>query len=256
MSYQCSTVSFGPRFEPRTAPLTFWLLVAAIVFWLGAFLAPPLRGLADLLLFRAETWTAQPWSLFTYPLVNLSGQPFFFLLMGYVFWWSGAETERWWGTRVHAVFLLTVSAVTALLLALGSGLLATGAAAMGLGIPLCAVLTVWSLRNLRTPIILMIVPAYGWVLLVVEVLTLWMAYGPALGLFALAGGVGLPAAYFYWGHHLHQMLKRNTRPPGRPQAPRSGRRDEAERKAREKRVADIFERSGLRVVDEDEPKPR
>ncbi|MBI5831692.1 MAG: rhomboid family intramembrane serine protease [Armatimonadetes bacterium] len=252
MAYQTSTISFGPRFAPRSAPFTFWFIVASVALWFFAFLAPPVAALASSLAVHSEALAQRPWALLTYPLVNVGMQPFFMLMMGFVLWWAGSDVERWWGTTIHAVFVLTVCAVTAVLISLGASALGAAVPIAGAGIALSAVLTIWSLRNLRTPIMLLIVPAYGWVLLVLEILSLWYGFGPVLGLFAVAGGVGLPAAYFYFGHHLHRIFQKTGGKPKPPKPPKPNRRAEAERQSREKRVADIFERSGLRVVDEDD----
>ena len=249
MAYQTSTLSFGPRFAPRSAPFTFWFLVAAVAIWFLSFLSPAVSELIKLLEVRSDALGSRPWSLFTYPLVNRAIPPFYMLMMGFVLWWSGSEVERWWGTKIQAAFVLIVSALTALLIVLGGRMLGGGVTVAGAGIALSAVLTIWSLRNLRTPIMLLFVPAYGWVLLLLEALTLWFGFGPVLGLFAMAGGVGLPAAYFYYGHRLHALFARSGQ--AKPRAPKPNRRDEAERREREKRVAEIFERSGLRSVDDD-----
>jgi hypothetical protein len=235
--------SFGPRFAPRSAPVTFWYLVSALALWFGAFLLNAQDALVSSLAFGAAEPLLRPWTFLTHPWV-WHYDPFSTLLLGYVVWWSGADTEQWWGSRVHGVFLAVVMAATAGLLWLSTSLLGTPALLAGAAAPLCAVLTIWCLRHLHSVILLIFIPVPGWLLLTVEVLVLWMSYGPVQGLFAVAGASGLPALYYYQGHRLHRAFN-NVRAAGQQ------RRRAAEQRERDRRVKEIFERSGLRSVDDD-----
>jgi hypothetical protein len=240
----CTTVSFGPRFHPRSAPVTFWFIIAALVLNLVMFLGgEAVAPLLQALVYDPSTFPAQPWTLLTSPFVNPMS-PFWFLLFGYILWWVGVDQERWWGSKVHARLMVVVSIATGLLLALSTHLLPGAGAAMpmvGAGAILCALFTAWCLRNPTATIILLIVPVSGRLLLVVELASLWWAYGPFHGIFAVLGSGGLSALYYYQGHRFHRWL--NSRAKGQA------------KRRNDRRFARMMKRSGLRVVDDDEDTP-
>ncbi len=237
-------VSFGPRFHPRTAPVTFWFIVgsAAVsiaLFFLGATGAGPLLRL---LVCRPTSALAEPWTVLTYPFVNPMN-PFFFLLMGYVLWWAGADLERWWGSRVQAWGMVTVSLAVTLLLAAATALnpAAGEPTLVGAGPILAALLTVWGLRNPRATVILLIVPVSGTVIAVLAVAGVWFDYGPYHGLFAALGSSGLAALYLHRGNRFHRFVNRFI---GTPEA--------RAKKERDKRFQKLMKHSGLREVKDDE----
>jgi hypothetical protein len=247
MAQTSYSISFGPRFDRRTAPVTYWYLVAALVIWVLGFLAPG-AGLGEALAFRADSWTQRPWTLVVYPLHWVGMHPLNVLMLGYVLWWSAGDNEMWWGPRVQAGFFVAMAAGMALALALGGAAFGEGATASGPGALISGSLTIWCLRHLEAQILLLFVPVTGRLLLGLEILVLWWSYGPALGVCAVLGCPGLAVAYFYWGHHLHQIPRRLGLDAGSRQA-RQVRRQKTER---DRRVREIFERSGLHVVDDDE----
>lgn len=237
-------VSFGPRFHPRTAPVTFWFIVgsAAVsisLFFLGATGAGPLLRL---LVCRPTTVPAEPWTVLTYPFVNLMN-PFFFLLMGYVLWWAGTDLERWWGARVQAGLMIAVSLAVALLLAGATAMNPAGGepTLMGAGPILAALLTVWGLRNPRATVILLIVPVSGAVIAALAVAGVWFDFGPYHGFFAALGSSGLAALYYYRGDRFHRLVNRFI---GTPEA--------RAKKERDKRFQKLMKHSGLHEVKDDE----
>lgn len=248
-------VSFGPRFHPRSAPVTFWLIAVSAVLslvWFFAGLAPGADfGLAQRLMFEPSRFGQQPWSPLTYPLLNPIG-PFWFLLLGYMLWWCGADLERWWGSRVQFGFLLAVSVASAGFVALGAWLAPTMAAAplAGAGPLLAALFCVWGLRNPRQQIILLIVPVSGAVMAALAVAIVWWDYGVYQGFFVALGSAGLGALYWWQGQQFHRLLRRFG---GSPQN-QAKRREAKAKRDRDKKFQRIMKSSGLHLVDDDEPK--
>ncbi|NUQ01251.1 MAG: hypothetical protein HUU35_15495, partial [Armatimonadetes bacterium] len=112
--------------------------------------------------------------------------------------------------------------------------------------PLVAALfTVWGLRNPEATIVLIIVPVTGLVVALLSAATVWWSYGVYHGLFVALGSAGIGALYLSQGHRLHHLLKRFRPDP----------RDKAARQ-RDKRFQQIMEKSGLRLVDDEEKRPR
>ncbi len=239
-------VSFGPRFSPRSAPVTFWLIVSSAVLLLAMFAASANREWALLLAaqfsFDPSAVAVRPWTVLTYPLMNFSN-PFWFLLMGYCLWWVGADLERWWGSRVHAGFLLAVTCLTALMVYCATLLAPRMGQAVLVGASplLAALMTVWGLRNPRSTVVLIIVPVTGAVVAVLAVASIWFSYGIYHGLFATLGSAGLGALYFYQGHHFHQVVRKIGPTP-----------EERAARDRDRRFRRIMEQSGLYLVDDDE----
>lgn len=244
-----TTMSAGPEFSRHRAPVTFWFVAVGGCLGLLSLLVPAFNQVLELLAFQPQALLARPWTLVTYPFAVSAGSPFGLLLTLYVLWWSGSDNEQWWGPRVQAGFLVAISAATAL--ALTGAWLAGGApaGAAGVAIPLCACLTVWCLRNQGATILLLIVPVSAKLLLVIEVLSLYAMYvhaGLLNALLAVLACPGLAALYFYRGHALHRFFKQL----GQRRPPRAPRPDRAKTE-RDARVREIFERSGLHVVDDD-----
>lgn len=213
MAQAVPQISFGPRFHPSTAPVTFWLVVASVVGWVLGVFSPAVPALLAL---DTQAWLERPWTLVTYPLVSV-GAPLGPLLLCWVTWWVGAEVERWWGSRVQAGFLLTVVVATGLLLWGAGHLLGTAVGDATLATPFVALLVIYALRNPRRTVLLLVLPLPVAALAALAAVNQWYRFGPWAGLAGLLGGVGLPAAYYYWGHHFHRLLARR---PGR----RAGRR--------------------------------
>ncbi|MBI2300533.1 MAG: hypothetical protein HYU66_16610 [Armatimonadetes bacterium] len=247
----CTAISFGPRFHPRSAPVTFWFLVATLVVWLlgffgGAAAEPALR----LMVFSPLTVASMPWTLLTHAIVNLA-DPIGLFFLSYVFWWVGCDLERWWGSRVHAGFLAAMSLGCNGMVTLGHLLnpaAPVGIQALGLGALLCGLFTVWALRNPSARVLLLILPVSAWVIAGLEIAFTWYVYGPFLGLFAVLGTAGLAALYFYKGQRFHAFLRRFGRRPPPPSKGRPTRED----RQRDKRFQEIMRNSGLHLVEDDE----
>ncbi|MCC7491628.1 MAG: rhomboid family intramembrane serine protease [Fimbriimonadaceae bacterium] len=237
-------VSFGPRFTPRSAPVTFWLLVtfAALLLLRFASSAGPGGAALDMALaYQPGAWLQRPWTLLTWPLLNFMG-PFWALLAGWFFWWVGSDLERWWGSRIHGAFLLGITVTTALAVSLGAALLPQATVNLLGALPLGeALLCVWGLRNPRATVILLIVPVTGTVLVALAVATVWFAYGVVGGFFACLGSCGVAALYWWRGERLHALLRRLPPDP----AKRTARR-------RDQRFEQIMKQSGLRLVDDED----
>ena len=243
-------VSFGPRFSPRSAPVTFWLIVSSAVLLVTFFAATANSALAMALAaqftFDPAAVAERPWTVLTYPLLNVT-HPFWFLLLGYMLWWAGADLERWWGSRVHAGFLLAVTCTTALMVVCAS-LLAPAqpkVSLVGAEPLLAALFCVWGLRNPRSSVLLLIVPVTGAVVAILAVASVWFTYGVYYGFFATLGSAGLGALYFYHGHHFHQVVRKLGPTP-----------EERAARQRDKRFKRIMEQTGLHLVDDDEEQRR
>lgn len=237
--------SSGPRFHPRSAPVTFWLLVVTVLIAIAAFFGgAAVTAAIERLIFVPELGLQQPWTMLTYPVIG-PFDPISLFFIGYVLWWSGADTERWWGSLVHGLVLLAVTVAVALLFLLAHTLNPTlpTKPAYGLMLPMAVGLTIWCLRHLNAPVYLLFIPVTGWLILLLEVAFTWWRYGPYFGFFAVLGAIGLPAAYYYWGHHLHRFGARLGLSP-----------EARERRQRNRRFKKIVKQSNLRLVDDDEPR--
>jgi membrane associated rhomboid family serine protease len=100
-------------FNQSSIPLTKALLATgAAVFVMG--LAVP--QILDLLALSSFSLTGRFWGLLTYPLVN---PEFFSLLFALLWlWFIGGSLEQIWGTRRYGLFVLLVTAVTGVAMAL------------------------------------------------------------------------------------------------------------------------------------------
>lgn len=240
-----TTVSFGPRFHPRTAPVTFWYIVASAVLTIVVFFTtqwPELAvALVRQLVFSADTVAAKPWTLLTYPLLNIQS-PFWLFLSLYVCWWVGSYCELWWGSRIQLGFMVAVAVGMALGLLLGQ-LIAPGSprAMAGIGAaPLIAAwMTIFALRGPGKPIILFILPVPAGIVALITLASLWWWYGPMLGLFAVLGTGGLAWLYYAHGHRFHDLLRR-LRPDAKTR----------EKRARERRFRRLMKKSGLTDTDD------
>lgn len=237
----------GPRFHPRSAPVTFWYLVASVVLGVVVFFTNGSQSpLLAALVFQPADITHQPWTLLTDALLNYVG-PFWFLLLGYVIWWVGSDLERWWGWRVQVGFLVAVAVASNGLMTLahlvmpGYGFIPS---AIGSRTLLCALFTVWALRAPDRGILLIFVPVSAAVVMYLEIAMTWYSYGPYYGLFAVVGSAGLGALYYHYGHRLHQFFRNLRKPKGPRPVEGDGETD--------RRFKRIMDSSGLHLVDDDE----
>lgn len=244
----CTSVSFGPRFHPRTAPLTFWYVVSGIaVYLLWVVLGGGSGGgeaLGRALAFDPASWTGRPWSLLTHPLLH-TGLPFWVALTLYVSWWLGVDCEQWWGSRVQAGFMVAMSLAmaVAMLLARAAGLPVgpvAGAAAL-----IAGWVTIFALRGPTRIIVLIVIPCPAWLVATLTLLTFLVVSGPLTGLLAVLATSGLAAAYFYWGHKLHELWQSVSHAPARQAA--------REKRARDRKFKHLMVISGL-ADEDDEPR--
>ena len=243
-------ISFGPRFHPRSAAVTFWVIVASAVSSLVAFLVSGSAGagelFANLFVFSPSEALSRPWSLVLYPLLNVQS-PFWFLLLAYVMWWCGSDLEHWWGAKVQAGFLLAVTIAGGLMACLAAALRpdAGGVLLSGAGILMESLLCAWGLRNPTRQVILIILPVTGLVIAVIAFLGVWFNYGVYHGFFIMLGTTGLAALYVTRGEHFHRFLRRFE--------PDKQAKDA---KQRDQKFQRIMAKSGLHLVDDDDDEKR
>ncbi len=239
-------LSFGPRFQPRAAPVTFWLIVSSALLSAAAFLSglsPSAGGgFQELFTFLPTTALQRPWTLFVYPLLNLE-HPFWFLLTAYVIWWCGTDLEQWWGSRVQLGLVLAVTIAGGLMAMMATALAPSQGELMlrGAGIIMESLLCAWGLRNPNRQVILLILPVSGLVIAIVACLGVWFTHGPYHGFFVALGTCGLAALYVTKGERFHRVLRRFQ---GDPKA--------KDAKARDRKFKRIMARSGLHLVDDDD----
>lgn len=148
------------------------------------------------LIFDPSLFILKPWSILTYPVVQLDALSLLFA--GYWMWVAGGSLERIWRTRTFAVFFLGVSAISAL--GIWLGYMATGipVSLSGLWVPLAAVTVAFGMQNPEQVILFMlIIPMKLKYLAVISAGLLFVGFGRIhflLGLFSL---VGCAAAYWY-----------------------------------------------------------
>lgn len=162
---------FLDAFRRSDAPFTMFLLLATVSAFLIALTSQGARYLVSSFAFVAPIHLAQPWRLFTYPILNLGIVSL--LCDGLMLWFAGSSLERSWSTRGFAAFWLAASAVTALSLSV--------AAAIG-GFPVggssflvvSSVFVAWAMLNPELTI-----QFWG----VIPIKAKWMALGLALYIF-------------------------------------------------------------------------
>lgn len=162
------------------------------------------------LIFKPSLFILKPWSVFTYPLVQLDALSLLFA--GYWMWVAGGSLERTWRTRTFAVFFLGVSAISAL--GIWLGYMATGIPVplSGLWVPLAAVTVAFGMQNPEQVILFMlIIPMKLKYLAAISAGLLFAGFSRIhflLGLFSL---VGCAAAYWYvrYGYDINLGLGRS-----------------------------------------------
>lgn len=240
-----TTISFGPRFHPRTAPVTFWYIIASavltIVFFFTTQWPPVAAAFLRQVMFSADTVATKPWTLLTYALLNIQS-PFWLFLSLYVCWWVGSYCELWWGSRIQVGFMLAVAVGMALGLLLGQLIAPNHLPAMsGLGAaPLIAAwMTIFALRGPGKQIILFILPVPAGIVALITLASLWWCYGPIGGFFAVLGTGGLAWLYYAHGHRFHTALRR-VLPDAKTR----------EKRARDRRFRRLLRKSGLTDTDD------
>jgi hypothetical protein len=176
---------------PGGCPVTFALMGACLLTYVTDFLTR--SGLWDWTIFFTDKFGARPWTLFTYPLyVSRGTDPISFLLMGFWIWIIGGSLERTWSTRIYALFLLAITILSALFVAIGAAmLLPTGLPLSGPFLPMSAVTVAWGMSNPDAVIYLyMILPVKGKWIAWLDMVMVYYIFGSMhllLGVFALGG---------------------------------------------------------------------
>ncbi len=190
----------GPRSSqlPGDCPVTWVVLGANALTFVVAFVSGvSWPGLA----FYSPAFLLTPWTAFTYPLLAAGGVVWL-LLGGYVMWLFGGSLERSWGSRDYTIFLLLVSASTAVALWLASVLLGRGAVLAGFGMPLAAITVAWAAINPFERILLyFVLPLEARWLGILAAVFVVIAVPFPLGVFALAG-CGVAVWYVRQGRYL------------------------------------------------------
>lgn len=177
-------------------PFTMFLLLATVAAFTISLFNQGAAFLVGAFGFVAPHHLAQPWRMFTYPVLTLFPDILGLLFNGLGLWFLGGSLERSWSTRGFAAFWLALSAVTALSMSLGAAI-AGGGIGVGAFLPIAAMFITWAMLNPE-----MTIHFYG----IIPVKAKWMALGtalylffsyaaghPLLGFFALGG-----SAFGFW----------------------------------------------------------
>jgi membrane associated rhomboid family serine protease len=251
-------------------PVTLTLLGLNVLTFLLAFLGMNAHlgeSLQKVLALGADSLPLRPWSLLTWPL--LGGLDLFTLLFsGFWAFSIGGSLERSWGWKGYLGFLGLCTALTGLTLWLGMRLLGTGMLVSGLWLAFGAPAFAWCQINRSATVLFSFVipipaPVLGWILLAMTFFGVSMMGGnPLLGLFALPA-FGLAYYRVHGGKPSLTLAKRGGESRGRftnfePEGtktpdwnPLAKLAEERKRKERDKKLAEMFKRSGY----DDEGKP-
>lgn len=166
-------------------PLTNTLIAASVLLFLGEFARLPVDAWLQCVMPAAFR---QPWRLFTYPL--LSGGSILSLLFGSLMLWQfGGSLERSWGTRTLAIFLASISVITALGFAVAA--LFTEEAAPAGFLVLAALVVAWCVLNADETLNLYgLIPIKSRYLAAGGCVVIFFLFGwnnPIIGLLALSG---------------------------------------------------------------------
>lgn len=167
---------------PGGCPVTWGLIAANAVTFLGSFLGFPLP-----LAFFSPAFPARPWTALTYALDG-SGSVLSLLLSSYALWLFGGSLERAWLVRDYLQFLLFTTPTPALVLWVVQFLDGRGLELSGPWLVVAACAVAWSVIHPRERL---------WVYFAIPVEGRWMGWLAAalvffsfpfpLGLFSLAG---------------------------------------------------------------------
>jgi membrane associated rhomboid family serine protease len=247
----------GPGFDPRRlwrgpSPLTFALIAGIVAVF---FLDAAGGRIGESLAFLTVEWWRRPWSLLTWALAGRGDLLGLLFSVGWVYLFAGSM-ERSWGTARYGAFLAATTALCALTFWLGSALLgqpaflASSWAAMG------PTVVAWALVNRREVIAFFFIPLPAWAVGALGAAMTWFyAGGQLIGLFALSG---CAAAYLYVAQPTAlRVVPGGKRPRSRfdgfEKEVRDARpsrnplvlwKERSARKARDKKLEDMFRRSG------------
>jgi membrane associated rhomboid family serine protease len=186
---QRTTFDLGGFLRQGRCPATIGLIIANAVTFLTWFFTR--SSLVGEFTFSTEAVAARPWSLLTYPLISCC-RPFWVLLACYMLWLFGGSLERAWGTPRFLKFFAAVTVITSGSVWIGSRLLHTPGALVGLGLPLSALVVAWCLMNWEATVLFcFVLPIPARYLIWIDVGLTFFDYGvdydPWLAFFALAG---------------------------------------------------------------------
>jgi membrane associated rhomboid family serine protease len=203
-------------FNWYSIPATRFLLFATVGTFIAFFLFGQNSGLVaewvPLVSLGDWTWIKRPWTLVTYPFLEMPG--LWYLLTLYLLYSYGGMMERAWGSWNFLVLFFAFSAIGALSVGIGSAVLGQPAALAGLGVPLCALVTAWAALDPELETNFWGVPVKAKFIAAVWVAMLFIQFGMgnrlALAPFVLVG----PAAAFLY---VRKMPRLNISIPGRRQ---------------------------------------
>ncbi|NLZ44790.1 MAG: rhomboid family intramembrane serine protease [Clostridia bacterium] len=120
-------------------PVTKGMIILGGVFFLLIHLYRPLYNLVVL---TSLTFFRYPWTLLTYPLVNLDILSVLFSFLW--LWFAGGSLERSWGTQTYGIFVFLVTLITGLAMALAGFFLRFPIQIAGFWLPLTAITWAWA----------------------------------------------------------------------------------------------------------------
>lgn len=214
MTYRSSSSPFdGFRAFVRRGgtPFTNGLLIACTISLFIRFLFEPFaQRFFGLTVFDPADALRMPWTLFTYPIVQLDLLVLIF--SGLWMWFVGSSLERSWGTGRFAAVFFGLTAAFALGIGLGSSVLKLGGASPVWGLyPSVAGLTVaWCTLMPEQSLCVWPITLRAKYLAIVVVVLVWYYGGKLLGIFAELGPL---AGYLYvrygrsWGTISHQTQR-------------------------------------------------
>jgi membrane associated rhomboid family serine protease len=176
-------------------PATLAIISTCVLSWFCAAVlhsASPFRYL----MFDSAAWPLPlPWGVATWPLVE-NGHPLFVLFALMWLFSMGGSLERSWGTRTFVAFFAATNALTAISLWVGGLLFHQRVVLDGLWLGLAPLTIAWCLINRRETVMFnLFIPIPAMWLAWLTVAIVWWSMGPPLfSLFALAG---CAAAWWY-----------------------------------------------------------
>lgn len=209
-------------FDLSAIPATRGLLIALAVVFLAYFFGGQEAGpVGRWVPFNTQSWLAHPWTLVTYPLLEI---PTLFTIFTVLVLWSiGGSLERSWGSLNYLVLFFAAALVGSLAFLPAQALLGRPVLLAGTHLPLTAVVTAWAALDPEEEISFWGMPvrkktvALVWVLL--NFFQFGLLYGnPLIGFLSLAA----PAAAWLYVRRLPRLnLRAPSAPFSRPAPPRT-----------------------------------
>jgi membrane associated rhomboid family serine protease len=211
-------------FDPVTKSV---MLGAGLVYVLGLLTSGlQLPNLKGLLLLSPVQVLIFPWTVLTYPLVNLDLLSLVFAV--FWLWFIGGSLERSWGSKRYGWFCLLTSGVTGLSLAAIGLVFKVPFQVYGLWLPIVGITWAWAALSPDQELLLWgLVPIRAKWLAWMEVLLTFLTYFNISHnllinlLFGLAAISGVTVAYFYRGSNSNGGSGRGYREAAARRARRS-----------------------------------